>query len=143
MTRQILFALTVAGFCLINGNSFADQTQPSVATLGQMGLSGMEIASEAEAMQVRGKGYVHGGKGSSVAVWGESSANIGGEKGGASASNGYKASGKHKAGGETESVAGMSIEKSISRKGCRCKTSYKLSLTKTYFSGGSSSAYAH
>ncbi len=142
MTRQFFFALTVAGLCLINGNSFADQTQPSNDTLSQMGLAGMQIASETEAMQVRGKGYVHGGHGSSVAAWGQSSANIGGPHGGASASNGYEAKGKHEAGGETSSVAGMSIEKTVSRKGCGCKSTYKLSLTKTYFSGGSSSAYA-
>jgi hypothetical protein len=84
----------------------AAEDRPSQDLLAQMGLSGMAVMSDADAMEVRGRGY-QGGGGSSVRVYGNSFATINTRNGSAHSENGYAAQGKHFAAGANGSVAGV------------------------------------
>jgi hypothetical protein len=89
---------------------FAEDGAPSDSTLSQMGLSGMAIMSDDEAMVVRGEGFGSGG--SSASAWGSSFTNIETPFGSAGSENGYSAHGKHEADGSNSSFAGFVITSS-------------------------------
>jgi hypothetical protein len=89
---------------------FAEDGAPSDSTLSQMGLSGLAIMSDDEAMDVRGEGFGSGG--SSASAWGSSFANIETPFGSAGSENGYSAHGKHEADGSNLSFAGVEITSS-------------------------------
>lgn len=89
---------------------FAEDGAPSDSTLSQMGLSGLAIMSDDEAMDVRGEGFGSGG--SSASAWGSSFANIETPVGSAGSENGYSAHGKHEADGSNLSFAGVKITSS-------------------------------
>jgi hypothetical protein len=82
----------------------ADSGRPSPATLEAMGLSGMYVMSDVDAMAVRGLGF-----GSHAEVWGVSFAGVSGQGAQAGSTNGYKASGKHHAVGANLSFAELEI----------------------------------
>lgn len=139
MTR-IVATCAIALVCIVAANAKAEGISKSV--LDQMGLSGMEVLSDSDALAVRGKGFFPHKPSSSVHVWGHSNASIGSWKGNASAKNGYEADGRFKAKGSTASEAGKLSEqiKSFSIGGFT-KTHSNLQTT-LFFSGGSSSASA-
>ena len=89
--------------------------RPSNSDLAQMGLGGMAVMSDDEAMTVRGMGYGSGSYGggtkmtSSVSVSGNSFATIVTPDGSAHSENAYSASGKNKAGGDNLSFAGKTV----------------------------------
>jgi hypothetical protein len=85
----------------------AEDGGPSATTLREMGLSGLAIMSDDEAMDVRGEGFGSGG--SSASAWGSSFANIETPFGSAASENGYSAHGKHEADGSNLSFAGVEI----------------------------------
>jgi hypothetical protein len=89
---------------------FAEDGAPSDSTLSQMGLSGLAIMSDDEAMDVRGEGFGSGG--SSASAWGSSFANVETPFGSAGSENGYSAHGKHEADGSNLSFAGVEITSS-------------------------------
>jgi hypothetical protein len=102
----VLVALLAAGQF-----AHAQDGQPSKSTLQQMGLSGMSIMSDDDAMAVRGLGFGSGsmGSSSSASVSGNSFATINTPFGSAHSENAYTATGDHKAGGDNLSFAGTSI----------------------------------
>src|SRR5262245_58704704 len=87
--------------------ALAEDGGPSAATLREMGLSGMAIMSDDEAMEIRGEGFGSGG--SSASAGGSSFANIETPDGSAASENGYSAHGKHEADGSNLSFAGVEI----------------------------------
>jgi hypothetical protein len=90
----------VAAIC---PSAFSDG-RVSDQTLADMGLGGLTVVSDNEAMSVRGHGYKGG---SSVRIFGNSSATINTRHGSASSENGYNVSGKHFAAGGNISFAGV------------------------------------
>jgi hypothetical protein len=120
MTRQrwkvcgLLIVLLAAGQF-----AHAQNGQPSKNTLQQMGLSGMSIMSDDDAMAVRGMGFGSGsmGSGSFASASGNSFATINTPLGSAHSENAYSASGKNQAGGDNLSFAGASISVTESDKG--------------------------
>jgi hypothetical protein len=97
------------GVLVIAGQSraLAEDGAPSRATLNDMGLSGLTVISDDEAMDIRGEGFGSGG--SSAAAWGSSWANVETPFGSAGSENSYDAHGKHSASGSNLSFAGFEI----------------------------------
>jgi hypothetical protein len=113
MTKGIFTILAVVVFCVASNVAVANDSAPNQDTLAAMGLSGMQVLSDSDALDIRGKGYFHK-PASQVQIWGSSNANVSKWGGSAESKNGYKASGKHFAEGSNHSYAGMSSkEKSI------------------------------
>lgn len=82
----------------------ADAREPSEEALSQMGLGGLVMMSDDEAMAVRGLGFK-----SMAKAWGQSWAQVTTKHGSAGSVNGYKAVGRKKASGENFSEAGFEI----------------------------------
>ncbi len=103
------FTLSLSAMVLVAMGSFvqAQQGMPSQATLNAMGLSGMQVVSDSEAMSIRGHGYQ---RGKSIAIaFGVSYAHVGGKKAGAGSIDGFLAIGKHHASGKHGSIAGKIV----------------------------------
>jgi hypothetical protein len=90
----------LAGFLSTVVSVAAADTKPGNASLEAMGLGGLQILSDEEALAVRGFGY-----GSQASAWGQSWASVGK----ASSTNGYNASGPRYASGENYSEAGIRV----------------------------------
>ncbi|MDH3717761.1 MAG: hypothetical protein OES79_06525 [Planctomycetota bacterium] len=142
-------SIFTAALCLFACQAFADQGISST-TLDEMGLAGMEILSDSDALAVRGKGWMpHApkpelkkGKKPWVAVGGISLAALSHEDGKAGSINFYLAEGKYKAGGENFSQASKVIEKvKVLRVGDYVETR-RHTMTKTISAGGYSNAHA-
>jgi hypothetical protein len=116
MSKIFLSTMVAALFC-VAGSAFADQGI-STSTLNDMGLSGLTVVSDHDALAVRGMGF-HGGLHSKCTscgargvkapysrVSGSSWATIGVEDGGAHSENAYFAEGPYAASGENYSEAG-------------------------------------
>jgi len=125
MSKAILPTLVAALLC-VAGSAIADEGI-SFSTLNDMGLSGLTVMSDHDALAIRGKGFgVHrkfkeccgprGGKPSSEA-FGNSFATINVENcpdcvtGSAHSENAYNAEGPYAASGENYSEAGATITK--------------------------------
>ena len=80
-----------------------------------MGLGGLTIMSDDEALAVRGLGFRSGG--SSAQASGDSFATINTPMGSAHSENGFNASGKHEASGDDFSFAGTEIMTAVDRSG--------------------------
>ena len=80
-----------------------------------MGLGGLTIMSDDEALAVRGLGFRSGG--SSAQASGDSFATINTPMGLAHSENGFNASGKHEASGDDFSFAGTEIMTAVDRSG--------------------------
>jgi hypothetical protein len=95
-------------FCLVTvvllAASQASAAVPSEATLAAMGLSGLEVMSDAEGLAVRGFGY----RGTSAN--GKSFAVVSTKNASAGSQNSYSANGKKFSFGANESYAGVEIE---------------------------------
>ena len=121
MSKVILSTLVAVLFCAA-GSVKADQGI-SNSTLSSMGLSGMTVMSDQDALAVRGMGFTapdrhmgsckscgpRGSKAPSSLAFGNSHAAIDIKDGGAESENGYLASGPYAASGENYSEAGSSI----------------------------------
>jgi len=140
--RRVLLSLTVVGSCLLGSQAFAEEGSPSATTLSAMGLSGMQLMSDNDALAIRGKGYRFHGPRVATDAWGQSSAGVGTPIGGSSASNGYNARGFRAAGGNTDSIAGTTLNVNIRTRSRGNVTIKQLSITNTYYAGGASSSYA-
>ena len=55
--RRSIFVLTATLIAMLAGFAQADQGLPSAATLADMGLAGMQVISDSEALAVRGQGF--------------------------------------------------------------------------------------
>lgn len=81
--------------------------RPSDSVLNAMGLGGLTVISDDDAMSIRGHGYKQS---SSVVVFGNSFATIDSPHGTAHSENGYAADGKHFAAGGNHSEAGIVVK---------------------------------
>jgi hypothetical protein len=81
----------------------AEETQPTERVLSEMGLSGLDIMTDAQALTVRGHGFMNG---SSARVFGNSFATFDTPSGTSHSENGYAAERRHIAFGANFSVAG-------------------------------------
>jgi hypothetical protein len=109
MTIQRWLALGLMGVLVLTcqGRALAEEGAPSKASLEAMGLSGLSIMSDDEAINIRGEGFGSGG--SSASASGSSFANIETPFGSAGSENSYDAHGKHSASGDNLSFAGVEI----------------------------------
>ena len=148
MNKMILVVPALAMMCLVS-SAQADNGAIDSATLSAMGLSNVQLMSDAEAQEVRGMGYRPRPKKhkSFALAFGVSYAHIGGGShgGGGSAGtvDGFLAFGNHVAKGDHSSIA--SIEKTETK----TKTILGVpaySITKTHKltigAGGSASSFA-
>lgn len=150
MSRAI-FSMMVAALVGVAGSAFADQGI-STSTLSEMGLSGLTVVSDHDALAVRGMGFrgglhskcnscgARGVKAPYSRVSGNSWATIGVEDGGAHSENGYFAEGPYAASGDNYSEAASEVTniEIVDIDGV-VKTLTTSCITKVY-AGGSSSA---
>jgi len=112
MLVRRMFSFSVALLLVAAANSVqAEQGRPSQSMLSDMGLAGIVVMSDAEAMSVRGLGYQphyeaqrYGSKPSATA-YGSSYASVSGYGAHATTQDGFYASGRRRAGGEHSSYA--------------------------------------
>jgi len=114
MKRSLIVVLAASMVVAFVGVARAEHGMPSQATLRAMGLSGMQVMSDREAMNVRGMGYYSSRKSSrkkSTAIaFGISYAKAGGRHGvSADTIDGFFAKGKHYAVGKHGSKAGKVV----------------------------------
>jgi hypothetical protein len=109
MWLGLMGAFVIAGQARV----YAQQGAPSKAALSEMGLSGLTVMSDDDAMNVRGEGFKSGG--SSASAWGSSFAFVATPVGVAGSTNGYNAHGKHSAGGDNLSFAGVTVSVTTSK----------------------------
>jgi hypothetical protein len=137
-----MFALAVLSLV---SQARAAEGLPSSSALSAMGLSGMQIMSDAEGMSVRGMGYSgnpHSVKPSSLA-FGASYAKVGDHGASAGSVNGYLATGPHAAGGSNLSFAGkVNVKAHVYGPIDSLHVGAKVHAT-VVFAGGASSAYSH
>jgi hypothetical protein len=88
---------------LCTTHAIADGSRPSQAALMEMGLGGLAVMSDEEALRIRGNGFM----GSSVDVFGNSFATFDAPSGTSHSENGYAAEGRHFAFGANFSTAGV------------------------------------
>jgi hypothetical protein len=113
---------------LVVSAGLANAGQPSASKMRQMGLYGAPVASDSEAMAVRGMGF--------AAVWGKSKVEYNRYGIEAKAENSYVAAGSHRASGKSFSFAGK----------VEIETGYFGNLkidAKIGVAGGFASAHAH
>ena len=94
--------------------AYALDSQPSSSALQEMGLGGLVVMSDNEALAVRGQGF---SSGSMAQASGNSFATINTPFGDAHSENAYASKGPHKAGGDNFSFAGFSITTSGDKSG--------------------------
>ena len=99
MTKATRYLLAIALVCCATQRASADNGAPSSDILSSMGLSGLQVMSDGEALAIRGHGYK--GSRSQAVAYGRSWASV---PGGGS-ENGYFAKGKRFAKGENFSYA--------------------------------------
>jgi hypothetical protein len=102
-----LMGLAITLVAMASQTVLANEGRPSQQTLADMGLSGLIVVSDEEALSIRGHGY--NGSKSSVRVFGNSFATFNTPGGTAHSENGYTAEGKHFAAGANNSHAGVKI----------------------------------
>ena len=116
MRVSIIALLACSVLAATAGLSCAEQGLPAAATLGDMGLSGLQVISDDEALDIRGFGYDpwHGygrhAKHGMATAYGRSWAQIAYKGASAGTEDGFAATGKHLAQGEHGSEAGIVIK---------------------------------
>jgi len=168
MSRIILAVPVLALAVFLSGSAQAADGVPSDTTLKAMGLAGMHIMSDTEAMAIRGLGFEppkrKKGHGSSSSAWGNSWASVGNQGGGkpprpktkgsngggngngggagAGSKDGFRAHGRYKAGGDHFSEAKIVTTDSKTVGGKK----NGITTTKVHsvyvFAGGGASAYS-
>ena len=117
MNRQNskVLALSIGMLAAIGHAAHVQGSQPSGSALQDMGLGGLTIMSDDEALAVRGLGFRSGG--SSAQASGNSFATINSPFGSAHSENAYSASGNHEASGDNFSFAGAEIMTTVDKSG--------------------------
>jgi hypothetical protein len=144
MKKLSVFVPALALAVMMSASAFAENGAVSSTTLDAMGLGGMQVMSDQEAMAVRGRGFVsaYGDSSSSINI-GINFGPFGGLNFDTSTSDGFLANGKYLAGGvhQSESVfsASVSDTKDISGVGTITRT---LSLSIGIGSAGSASGFS-
>jgi hypothetical protein len=106
------FAFAIATIALLCQSAIANDGRPSRDTLTSMGLGGLFVMSDDDALMVRGQGFQ-----SSARAFGNSLATINTKNGSAHSENAYIADGKHFAAGANKSFAGAVFKKSSGKGG--------------------------
>ncbi len=106
--------MAIASIALLCQSALANDGRPSRDTLADMGLGGLVVISDDDALAIRGLGFKGG---SSVRVWGNSFATINTKNGSTHSENGYANQGKHFATGGNFSFAGATFKKSSGKGG--------------------------
>jgi hypothetical protein len=101
MKKLSIILPAVALMIALSGSAMADNGAISSAKLNAMGLGGIELMSDADAMQIRGQGF--------SLAFGISYATISGRGASAGTLDGYLAKGRFMAMGEHYSEAGTSM----------------------------------
>ncbi len=110
MMRILTVALVAISMVTLAGVAQADQSRPSQSTLSAMGLSGMQVMSDSQALEVRGMGYYQPYNKKGVAIaYGKSYAHVQGKGASAGSKDGFYAEGRHVAGGKHGSKAKIVI----------------------------------
>ena len=109
-------ALALGLAVVVNQAAWAQNQRPSQRTLDAMGLGGLAVMSDEEAMSVRGHGFMGG---SSAAVFGNSFATFTSPLGTSHSENGYAAEGNKFAFGKNFSEAGLEVRVTHGKKGGR------------------------
>lgn len=139
--RKGFFCCVTTVCCFVATSALANDGRVSDDTLSAMGLSGLDVISDADASSIRGMGYFHvpkRPKKSHASAWGNSMAYFHGHGGKAIAKNGYKAGGKHFAEGGSASVAGLHKKIGVGYRRPRVK----IHIKKKFFAHGTSWARA-
>lgn len=99
--------LGLATLALVGASQvWADNGRPSNETLSAMGLADLQVMSDTEGLSVRGMGWY------GASASGKSFAAVAAYGAMAGSTNSYNAKGKYKAGGDTESYAGVEVKQS-------------------------------
>jgi len=150
MSKVLFSALVAALVCAAGSTASAAGSIPS-GTLDGMGLSGLTVMTDSDALSIRGKGFSGGFRkgcktcGSRAkkpwsSAFGNSFATIDIEDGGAHSENGYAAEGAYAASGENFSEAGSQITNVEVVVIDGVTKSITTSCTTRVFAGGFSSA---
>ncbi len=107
MKQNLTVLLAACLLVAFVGIAQAENGMPSQSTLRAMGLSGMQVMNDREAMNVRGMGY--SSHGSTAIAFGISYAHAGGYDASAGSLDGFFAKGKYYAGGSHGSIAGKVV----------------------------------
>jgi hypothetical protein len=107
MKVRIVICLAAAIALVVAAGTRASAGEPSQRALDEMGLGGMSVMSDSDALAVRGMGY-HSKKGVAKA-WGQSWAQVSSHGAQAGSKNGYFSEGKNYASGKNLSYAGKII----------------------------------
>jgi hypothetical protein len=99
-------SLAIGMLAVFAASAVADGGRPSQRVLSEMGLGGMTVMSDEEALSVRGRGFKLA---SSVDAFGNSFATIDTPLGTSHSENGYAAEGRHIAFGKNRSEAGVEL----------------------------------
>jgi len=166
MSRIILAVPALALAVFLSGSAQATDGVPSDSTLKAMGLAGIQVMSDGDAMAIRGKGYEPSDrkKGYGSWAWGRSWASVGeggttggsgntvhngnngggnnGGNAGAGTKDHFKSHGRYKAGGDHYSEAKIVTTDSTTIGGKR----FGITTTKVHsvyvYAGGGASAYS-
>jgi len=144
MKKLSVFVPALALAVMMSASAFAENGAVSDATMKAMGLSGMQVMSDQEAMAVRGRGFVstYGNSYSSIGI-NFNFGPFGGLNFNTNTSNGFNADGKFLAGGTniSESVFNTSVSDTLDVPGVGSVTR-TLSLSISIGSGGGASGYS-
>ena len=144
MKKMLVCMPALALAVVLSGSALAEDSAISSATLSDMGLGGIELMSDADAMAVRGHGYVMaGGKSNSSINISLSLGGYGNLNFDTDTTDHFKAKGRYLAGGEhiSESLfeGELSHTKEVSGVGSVTRS---LKLTIGIGSGGSASGFS-
>lgn len=118
MMRILTVALVAVSMLALAGVAQAEDGRPSQSTLTAMGLSGMQVMSDSQALEVRGMGYYQPYNKKGVAIaYGKSYAHVSGKGASAGSKDGFYAEGHHVAGGAHGSHAKIVVVKKKGRRG--------------------------
>lgn len=141
MKKLVSASLALAMMLVLSAGASAENGAINNSTLQAMGLSGMQVMSDTDAMTVRGQGY--GGYKSFAVAFGGSYAAVGGDAS-AGTVNGFLAFGNYKASGEQGSEAGKTYKsvKKVYIGGYPVKKTVQKKSVRVFAGGyASSSAY--
>ncbi|MCA9232734.1 MAG: hypothetical protein KDA57_18945 [Planctomycetales bacterium] len=140
MKKLLGFVPALALAVMMSATALAEDGALSGAALQEMGLGGMQVMSDREAMDVRGKGFL--GPGSNSLAFGGSFAALSfGNIANSGTIDGYLADGDYMAGGSHLSEAGFSISftNELEVKGAPA-TKQTYTLTGRIYAGGQAMA---
>ncbi len=131
LIRSVLSLSAAALFMAWTSSAQAEQGFPSLSVLSEMGLSGIAVMSDNDAMAIRGLGYNgHGGR--SATAYGSSYAQVRGYGGKAGSKDGFYAQSRYRASGKHGSFAGLIVKYPKARRGGKHGGGYRNGGARPY-----------